>query len=65
MVATLMVWQILLFASAHKFVGGSFFSEPPVPEQKSNRSPELEFVTQRLDNFDPTNNETWQMVCVS
>lgn len=59
----LIVWQILSFATAHKFLRESFCREPPIPEQKSNRTAELEFVTQRLDNFDPANSETWQMVC--
>ncbi len=64
-VVTLFVWQMLLFASAHNHVRGTFYSEPPIPEQKSSRTPELGFVTQRLDNFDPVNNETWLMVGIS
>ncbi|KAG4072743.1 hypothetical protein HA402_001855 [Bradysia odoriphaga] len=60
-VVTLIVLQVLLFASAHEFARGSFYTEPPIPQQKNTRTPELGFVTQRLDNFDPTNNQTWQM----
>lgn len=58
---TLILWQIQ-FGVSHKFTRESFVLEPPIPQQKSNRTPELEFVMQRLDNFDPTNTETWQMV---
>lgn len=36
--------------------------EPPIPEQQSIADVELEYVEQRVDNFDPTNNATWQMV---
>lgn len=35
---------------------------PLNPELKSNRAPEMAFIEQRLDNFNPNNNERWQMV---
>lgn len=30
--------------------------------RKSSRIPVMEFIEQRLDNFDPNNDDTWQMV---
>lgn len=36
--------------------------EPIEAVRKSTRMPVLEFIEQRLDNFNPTNNDTWQMV---
>lgn len=41
---------------------GQAFREPYIPEQQSIADVELEYVEQRLDNFDPTNDATWQMV---
>lgn len=63
-VVSLMVGQ-MVFASTYKCARENFYPEPPIPDRKSSRTPELGFVTQRLDNFDPTNNRTWEMVCVT
>jgi len=38
------------------------YREPPIIyDQQSTAAVELEYIQQRLDNFDPTNNGTWQM----
>lgn len=39
------------------------YREPPIPEAKTPRIPELEYIEQKVDNFDPTNDATYQMVC--
>lgn len=39
------------------------YREPPIPEAKTPRVPELEYIEQNVDNFDPTNDATYQMVC--
>lgn len=36
--------------------------EPPISEAKTPRVPRLEYIEQRVDNFDPNNEATFQMV---
>lgn len=38
------------------------YREPPVYGPIKTTAVELEYVEQRVDNFDPTNDATWQMV---
>lgn len=38
--------------------------EPPIPEAKSPRIPQLEYIEQKVDNFDPNNDATYQMVII-
>lgn len=38
------------------------YREPPIYGPIRTTAVELEYVEQRLDNFDPTNDATWQMV---
>jgi len=35
--------------------------EPPIPEQKSTKAVQTNWIEQRLDHFDFTNMETWNM----
>lgn len=36
--------------------------EPPLPRQQSNRAVVLEYIDQRVDNFNPQNTGTYKMV---
>ncbi len=36
--------------------------EPPISEAKTPRIPVQEYLEQRVDNFDPNNDATYQMV---
>lgn len=38
--------------------------EPPIPVAKTPRIPVLEHIEQKVDNFDPTNDATYQMVTI-
>lgn len=38
------------------------YREPPIYGPIRTTAVELEYVEQRVDNFDPTNDATWQMV---
>lgn len=41
------------------------YRDPLFTEQESIADVELEYIEQRLDNFDQTNDATWQMVSTS
>lgn len=60
------IGQAIVMASAGKIPLSHFktqiYREPPIPEAKSIKAVELEYIEQRVDNFDPTNDATWQMV---
>lgn len=59
--------QVITIACAAKIPIGHFktrlYREPPIPEQKSTLAPVLEYIEQNVDNFDPANDATYQMVC--
>lgn len=59
--------QVITIACAAKIPIGQFktriYREPPIPEQKGTLAPVLEYIEQNVDNFDPTNDATYQMVC--
>ncbi|KAJ6639188.1 putative serine protease K12H4.7 [Pseudolycoriella hygida] len=60
------IGQVICFVCSAKIPVSHFknllYREPPVPEPKTPRLPELEYVEQRLDNFNSNNEATFQMV---
>lgn len=60
------IGQAILMTCAGKIPISHFktllYREPPVPEPKSIQSPVEEYVEQNVDNFDPNNDATYQMV---
>lgn len=61
------IGQVILMANAAKIPISHFKTllhrEPPIPEAQSPRIPVLEYVEQNVDNFNPANDDTYQMVC--
>lgn len=61
-----LIGQAILMASAIKIPINHFnkllHRGPPIPEAKTPRMPVLEYIEQRVDNFDPNNDATYQMV---
>lgn len=70
-IVVLILVQAISMACAAKIPLSRFksrvYREPPVSGdargEQSIQAPVLEYLEQNLDNFDPTNDATWQMVC--
>jgi hypothetical protein len=53
---------LLNFTITHGFMGLSRNNrEPPIPTRKSSKLLYYSEIEQKVDNFDPQNNQTWQM----
>lgn len=69
LVLYLAVVALLAISSTEAFVHPnlhirSLHEAPPVPARQSTRDLNDQFIQQRIDNFDPLNGDTFQMVKV-
>lgn len=62
LIVSIIVGQVLGIKIPSAQFKAELHREPPIYGPIRTTAVEQEYVEQRLDNFDPTNNATWQMV---